>query len=129
MTISIELEIPANAAIIDTSTKEPFSKNEILELLKSHKVKIDQLEKSEITVEDIIPTLRAGKVKIPQTFFRDLASKSGLSFTEDSKIKKMYQNEQKSRLISILPYPIVSKYKVIPLDINGSAVDVAVDNP
>ncbi len=129
MTTPIELEIPANAAIIDTSTKEPLDKKELLELLKSRKVKTDQLEKSEITVEDIIPALRTGKVKIPQTFFRDLASKSGLSFIEDSKIKKIYQNEQKSQLITILPYPIISKYKVIPLEINETVVDVAVDNP
>lgn len=129
MTTPLELEIPANAAIIDTSTKEPIGKKELLTLLKAHRVKTDQIENSQITVEDIIPTLRKGKIKIPEPFFRDLASKSGLSFLEYSKIKKIYQNEQKSKLITVLPYPIISKYKVIPLEINGSFVDLAVDNP
>ncbi len=129
MTTPLELEIPANAAIIDTSTKEPIGKKELLTLLKAHRVKTDQIENSQIKVEDIIPTLRKGKIKIPEPFFRDLASKSGLSFLEYSKIKKIYQNEQKSKLITVLPYPITSKYKVIPLEINGSVVDLAVDNP
>ena len=129
MTTPLELEIPANAAIIDTSTKEPLGKKELLALLKSHRVKTDQIENSQITVEEIIPTLRKGKIRIPEAFFRDLGSKSGLSFIENFKIKKMYQNKQKSKLVAILPYAVISKYKVIPLEINGNTIDLAVDNP
>jgi cellulose synthase/poly-beta-1,6-N-acetylglucosamine synthase-like glycosyltransferase len=124
-----EFEMLANAAIIEISAKEPIDKTKLLELLKAHRVNTDQVENSEITVEDIIPTLRKAKIEIPENFFRELATTSGLSFIEYSEIRKIYQAEQKRKLITVLPYPIISKYKVIPLRINGSVVDLAVDNP
>ena len=31
--------------------------------------------------------------------------------------------------MTLQPYPIISKYKVIPLEIRGSVIDLAVDNP
>jgi cellulose synthase/poly-beta-1,6-N-acetylglucosamine synthase-like glycosyltransferase len=126
---SIELEIPADAAIIDTSTKETLSKKEVVSLLKLHGVEAKLIENSKVKVEEIIPTLRKGKTNIPESFFRDLALKLGLCFLEYNKIEKIYQNEQRSKLITILPYPIISKYKIIPLEINRSVIDLAVDNP
>lgn len=129
MTRPMEKELTADAAIIETSTKEPIDKKSLLKLLKSHRVKTSSIENSEISIEEIIPTLKKAKVNIPETFFRDLAAQSGLSFLGHSKVKKIYQSEQKSKLITILPYPIVSKYKIIPLEINKSYVEVAVDNP
>ena len=77
----------------------------------------------------MLPSLRKAKVTLPEDFFRDLASKLNIPFIDDYSIKKIYQEEQKSKIISILPYPIISKYKIIPLEINGSIVDLAVDNP
>ncbi len=127
--MSVEVEIPANAAIIDTSTKETLGKKEIINLLKAHGVRTEQIEHSQLTVEEIIPTLRKGKIEIPENFFHDLALKTGLPFLEYSKIREIYKNEQKSKLITVLPYPIISRYKVIPLEINGPAIDLAVDNP
>ncbi len=124
-----EKELTADAAIIDTSTKEPIDKKSLLKLLKSHHVKTTSIENSEISIEQIIPTLKKAKVNIPETFFRDLASQSGLSYLELSKVKKIYQSEQKSKLITIIPYPIISKYKIIPTEINNSYIEVAVDNP
>ena len=52
-----------------------------------------------------------------------------MSFLEYSKVQKIYEEEQRSKLITILPYPIISKYKVIPLEIKGAIIDLAVDNP
>ena len=46
-----------------------------------------------------------------------------------AKVKKIFRDEQKSKLITVLPYPIISKYKIIPLEVNGSVMDLAVDNP
>ena len=129
MTKQHEQATIADAVLIDTSTMKPIDRDSILELLKSHRVKTALLEKSEITIEDIIPSLRKAKVKIPEAFFKDLASKLGLSFLDYSKVKKIYQEEQKSKLITVLPYPIINKYKVIPLEIRGSVIDLAVDNP
>jgi cellulose synthase/poly-beta-1,6-N-acetylglucosamine synthase-like glycosyltransferase len=128
MNILKENELTADA-IIDTSTKEPIDKKGLLELLKSHRVKTTSIENSEISMEQIIPTLKKANVNVPETFFRDLASKSGLSFLEHSKVKKIYKSEQKSKLITILPYPVVSKYKIIPIEINNSYIEVVVDNP
>jgi hypothetical protein len=124
-----ENELVANAAIIDTSIKEQIDKNSLLSLLQSHRVNTASIENVEMSVEEIIPALRKAKVKIPETFFRDLASQAGLSFLDCPKVKKIYQNEQKSKLITVLPYSIVSKYNVIPLEINNSYVELAVDNP
>jgi glycosyltransferase XagB len=129
MTTQQEHETFADAAIIDTSTKQPIGREDILELLKSHRVKTSPVENSKIPLEDIIPTLRKAKVNIPEAFFKDLASKLGLSFLDYSKVKKIYQEEQKSKLITVLPYAIISKYKIIPLEIKGSVMDLAVDNP
>lgn len=129
MTEHYEHEIFENAAVIDTSTQKPIDKKRLLKLLKSHGVKTDSVENSEISIEDIIPSLRKAKVNMPEALFKDLASKLGLPFLHYSKVKKIYQEEQKSKLITVLPYPIISKYKVIPLEIRGAVIDLAVDNP
>jgi glycosyltransferase XagB len=66
---------------------------------------------------------------LPESFFEDLASNTGMPYLSSSKIKEIYQEEQKSKLIAILPYPIISKYKAIPLHIKDDAIELAVDNP
>lgn len=129
MTIPTQQEVTANAAIIDLSTKKTIDKERLIELLKFHAVKTSSVESSEISVEDVIPALRKAKEDVPESFFKDIASQSGLSFLKYFKVKKIYRSEQKSKLISILPYSIVSKFKIIPLDVNGSVMEVAIDNP
>ena len=52
-----------------------------------------------------------------------------MSFIDFTKVKKIYAEEQRSKLITVLPYPIISKYKVIPLEVKGQIMDLAVDNP
>ncbi len=118
-----------DGAIIDSSTKEPICREDLLDLLKLHHVKTLSVENSKTSLEDIIPTLRKSKIKIPEAFFKVLASKLGLSCLDYSTVKKIYQEEQQRKLITILPYSIISKYKIIPLEIRGSVIDLAVDNP
>ena len=65
-----EHESFADAAIIDTSTKNPIDRDAVLELLKSHRVKTASVENSKIPLEDIIPALRKAKVNIPEIFFK-----------------------------------------------------------
>jgi cellulose synthase/poly-beta-1,6-N-acetylglucosamine synthase-like glycosyltransferase len=129
MTIPTEFETQATAPIIDTTTKEALDKETLLEMLKAHRVKTASVENSEVTVQEIIPTLRKAKIKIPEIFFKELSTKTGLTFLEFWKIKKIYQNELKSKLTTVLPYSIISKYKIIPLEIRGADIDLAVDNP
>ena len=124
-----QYEHDAFAAVTDASTKKPLDSEDLLELLKSHRVNTSSVENIKMSLEDIIPALRKAKVNLPEAFFKDLASKLGLPFLTYSKVKTLYQEEQKSKLITVLPYPIISKYKVVPLEIKGSAIDLAVDNP
>ena len=114
---------------IDATTKKPLEREGLLKLLKSHHIETATVENSETPIEDIVPSLRKAKVDLPEDFFKDLASKIELSFLDYSKVKKIYQEEQKSKLITVLPYPIISKYKIIPLEVRGSEIDLAVDNP
>ena len=127
--MSAELEIPANAVIIDTSTKKPFDKKDLLDLLKDNKTKIGQCENSEVSIENIIPNLRKAKINLSDVFFKNLALKLGMPFLECSKIKKIFQEEKNRNLLTVLPYQIICKYKVIPLKINGNVMDLAIDNP
>jgi cellulose synthase/poly-beta-1,6-N-acetylglucosamine synthase-like glycosyltransferase len=129
MTKKQEQETFVDTALIDTSTKKPIDREGLLELLKSHHVKTAPVKNSEIPLEDIIPYLKKAKVKVPEAFYKDLASKLGLSFLDYSHVKKIYRKEKRRQLITILPYPIISKYKIIPLDLRGSNIDLAVDNP
>jgi glycosyltransferase XagB len=124
-----EQETYAGAAIIDATTKKPLEREGLLKLLKSHHIETAAVENSETPIEDIVPSLRKAKVDLPEDFFKELASKIELSFLDYSKVKKIYQEEQKSKLITVLPYPIISKYKIIPLEVRGSEIDLAVDNP
>ena len=61
----IELEIQENAVIINSTTKEPLNKQELVKLLKAHRVNTSQVEDSKVAIEDIIAILRKGKIKIP----------------------------------------------------------------
>ena len=114
---------------IDTSTKEPIDKEGLIDLLKIHRVETSSVKSSTVSIENVIPTLRKAKVKIPESFFKDLASRLGFFFVDYSHVKKVYQEETKRQLITVLPYQVISKYKVIPLEVNGKVVDLAIDNP
>ena len=115
--------------IIDTSTKEPIDKEGLLNLLKMHKVQTASVKSPKVSIENVIPTLRKAKVKIPESFFNDLASRLGFFFVDYLNVKKVYQEEQRSKLIAVLPYSVISKYKVIPIEVKGAVVDLAIDNP
>jgi glycosyltransferase XagB len=127
--MSEQYENYEEATVIHSTTKEPVDKQALIDLLKHHKVNTAPIENPKITLADAIPTLRKAKVNLPESFYKELAQKLNMSFLDNSKVKETYREEQKSKLISILPYPIISKYKVIPLEINGSIIDLAVDNP
>jgi cellulose synthase/poly-beta-1,6-N-acetylglucosamine synthase-like glycosyltransferase len=118
-----------NAIIIDTQTKEPLDKEALLSLLKKHHVKTRPVEKNEIRLEDVIPTLKKAKILLPEAFFKDLAAKSTLKFLSYNKVKAIYKSPKAGKLITVLPYPIINKYKIIPLQVNGGMIDLAVDNP
>ena len=122
-------EIPATAVIIDSSTKNTIDKESLIQLLKCHKVRTSGIEKKEIKMEDIISLLRKAKTNLPQTFFKDLASKVELPYVNHQRIKDLYQEKKNSELLTILPYPIMAKYKIIPISIKGLKIELAVDNP
>jgi len=118
-----------DGVFIDTSTKEPLDKEGLLNLLQMHRVDTSSVKNSDVSIENVIPTLRKAKVKVPEAFFRDLASRLGFFFVDYFHVKKVYQEETRRQLITVLPYPVISKYKVIPLEVNGAVVDLAIDNP
>ncbi len=122
------------AIIIDTSIKNPtdkkqIDKKQIIKLLKSHGVKTDSIEKNKTPIEDIIPSLRKAKINVSEAFFKDLATKLELTFLDYPEVKKIYKDEKKGKLITVLPYSLIMKYKIIPVEVNPSTIDIAVDNP
>lgn len=117
------------SVVIDSSSKKPIDKEYLLNLLKFHNIDTSIVESAQIKIEDVIPYIHKAKIKLPEAFYKDLALKVNMSFVDNSRVTEIYQKEDRSKLISILPYPIISKYKVIPLEINGSIVDLAIDNP
>lgn len=121
--------ITDTAIIVDASLKKPIDKEQLLKLLQSHGVKTDSINNLKTAVEDVIPSLRRAKINVPEAFFKDLASKLELTFLNYPKVKEIYQDERKSKLITVLPYPLIMKYKIIPLEVFGSSIDIAVDNP
>ncbi len=114
--------------MIDATPNEPLDKNRLLNLLKAHHVEIKTVQQ-DTKLEDIIPTLTRAKNRIPEAFYKELASRLGMGFLDYAKIREIYAVEQRSKLIAVLPYPIISKYKVIPLRVEGKVMDLAVDNP
>jgi glycosyltransferase XagB len=115
-------------AVIDAAPNEPLDKNKLLDLLKKHRVETKTIQQA-AKIEDIIPSLSRVKINIPESFYKELASKLRIDFLDYTKIKEIYAVEQRSKLIAVLPYPIISKYKVIPLQVEGKVMDLAVDNP
>jgi hypothetical protein len=115
-------------AVIAATPNEPLDKNKLLNLLKAHRVETKTIQQ-DTKIEDIIPALSRAKNNIPEAFYKELASKIGMNFLDYAKIKEIYSVEQRSKLIAVLPYPIISKYKVIPLQVEGKVMDLAVDNP
>ena len=122
-------EVPAYAAIIDTSTKKNLDRESLIQLLRRHKVRTSFIEKTETNIEDIISVLRKAKTNLPHTFFKDLASKMELPYIKHQRIRELYQEKKNSELLTILPYPIIVKYKIIPISIKGTNIELAVDNP
>ncbi|MCL5876444.1 MAG: glycosyltransferase [Candidatus Bathyarchaeota archaeon] len=118
-----------NPVVIDATTKEPVDKESLLAILKAHDIDTTSVESTQIRLEDVLPTLRKAKVILPGTFYKDVAKRLGIPFIDYQKVTKLYQEEKRSKLITILPYPVISKYKIIPLEIQGCCVDLAVDNP
>jgi glycosyltransferase XagB len=127
--MSDTFEIPAYAAVTDASSKEEFGKNDLLKLLKEHQVDIRQLEKSAIPIQDIIPTLIKVKITLPQAFFKELALKLGVPFLKRSEVRKIYKKDHNRGLLTILPYKVITKYKVIPLEAREKRLNFAIDNP
>ena len=119
----------AEAIVIDATTKEPIDKTALIGLLKTYNINIKPIENQKIPLGDIIPTLRKAKTVLPEEFYKELATKLCMSYVSQKEVQDIYRQEEKSKLVSVLPYPIISKYKVIPLEINGQNVDLAVDNP
>lgn len=95
--------INGTAIIVDASIKNPIDKEQLLKLLQSHGVKTDSINNLKTVVEDVLPSLRKSKINIPEAFFEDLASKLELTFLNYPKVKKIYRDEQKSKLITVLP--------------------------
>lgn len=122
-------ENSAEAIVIDATTKEPVDKTALIGLLKTYNINTKPIENQTILLGDIIPTLRKAKTVLPEEFYKELATKLCMSYISQQEVQDFYRQEEKSKLVSILPYPIISKYKVIPLEINGENVDLAVDNP
>ena len=115
--------------IIDATTKEPVDKECLIEILKAHNIDTAPIESPQIHLEDILPTLRKAKVILPENFYKDVAQRLGIPFLDYQKVTKLYQEEKRSKLITILPYPVISKYKIIPLEVQDCCIDLAVDNP
>ena len=120
----------ADTIIIDAqSSREPIDKNGLLRLLRAHGVNIAPVTDPQVAIGDVIPILQKAKVSLPESFYKDLALRLNMVFLDYAEVTKIYKEEQRSKLISVLPYPIVSKYKAIPLSVNDSVMDLAVDNP
>jgi cellulose synthase/poly-beta-1,6-N-acetylglucosamine synthase-like glycosyltransferase len=115
--------------VIDSTPKKTFDKPHLLKLLKAHHIDTTTVENPQTHLEDIIPSLRKAKIDLPEAFYKDLANKISMPFLNFTQIKKIYAEEQRSKLIAVLPYSIISKYKVIPLETKGQIMDLAVDNP
>ena len=129
MTQQYNDEDNANIVIIEAQTKNPFDKDALINLLKEHKVKTASAESADVTLQDVLPTLNKTKTTLPESFFEDFASKIGVPYLSFRKVEEIYGVEQKSKLITILPYSIISKYKAVPLQVNDDAIELAVDNP
>ena len=127
---SVAQEIFAEPIVIDLTLKPPsLDKKRLLGILRVHGVRTRAVENSDVQLEEVIPTLRKAKTVLPEEFFRDLSSQLELPFLKHAKIKRLFQNQQKSKLLPIVPYQILSKYKFVPTEITESTIDIAVDNP
>jgi cellulose synthase/poly-beta-1,6-N-acetylglucosamine synthase-like glycosyltransferase len=115
--------------IIDSTIQTPIDKKALIRLLKRYRIETSAIEKPDTKIEDVIPTLIKAKIDLPEEFYKEIALKFSMVFLDHKKIKKIYSEEQRSNLVAVLPYPIISKYKVIPLEVNGQTMDLAVDNP
>lgn len=98
-------------------------------MLKAHNIPTAPVESSQISIEDVIPVLRKAKITLPEAFYAELAEKLCMPFLDFSQVKEIYRDTHKSQLVSVLPYQIISKHKVIPLETSGQIIDLAVDNP
>jgi glycosyltransferase XagB len=126
----INLQTSADTAVvIDASVAGSMDKTKLLKLLKKYGVRVDAVRSSDVSLEEVIPLLRKAKADIPESFFKAFSMNLGLPFEKFSDIKANFHDELKSKLITVIPYAIISKYKIIPLNVKGSELDVAIDNP
>lgn len=115
--------------VIDSTPTETLDKHALIKILKKHRVDTATIDSETTRIEDVIPSLRKAKINLPETFFKEIAKKFSMPFLDFSHVKQLYAEEQRSKLITVLPYAIISKYKVIPLEVKGQIMYLAVDNP
>ena len=115
--------------LTDSTPTQPLDKQTLIKILKNHHIDTTTIENPQTRLEDIIPTLRKAKINLPENFYREISKKLTMSFIDFPKVKQLYAEEQRGKLITVLPYPIISKYKVIPIEVKGQIMDLAVDNP
>ena len=99
-----------------------------MELLRRHQVDIHTVEKPEVLAQEIIPVLKKARVHMPEAFFRDLASELQMPFVDSSSVKKCAKELEK-QIVTIFPYYVVDKYRIVPIEINKKELKVALCNP
>ena len=111
-----------------TIDERVFDKKSILELLRRHQVDVHTVERPEVLAQEIIPALKKARVHMPEAFFRDLASELQMPFADSSAVKK-YAKELEKQIVTIFPYYVVDKYRIVPIEINKKELKVALCNP
>ena len=128
MTQQVSGQETATEVVISSSIEKEIDRKQVLKLLRTYRVNIRSLS-PEVNLKEIIPFLHKGKIKIPESFFKALSRKLFIPFVSFKEIREIFQEEQKSRLIAVIPYALISKYKIIPIDVRERNLDLAVDNP
>lgn len=111
-----------------TIDEEVFDKRRILELLKCHQVDVQIVEGLEVLAQEIIPVLKKSRVHMPEAFFRDLALELQMPFMDSSSIKTCAKKIE-TQAVSIFPYYVVDKYRIVPIEINKTNLKIALCNP
>ena len=111
-----------------TTDEEIFDKGRILELLKRHQVDTRIVEGPEVLPQEIIPVLKKARVHIPEAFFKDLASELQMPFLDSFSIKK-YAKKLEKQTVTIFPYYVVDKYRIVPIEISKRKLKIALCNP
>jgi hypothetical protein len=136
----MEKSTEATPAIKIDSTAPPYpksafskaipSKEHILYLLKQNRVEdIQIVENPDIKTAAIIPTLRKAKIKMPEKVFQDIATEANLPFLTYTEIKDHCYNKHDCNFLTILPYRVIEKYLIIPLQITSKTASLVTANP